>query len=461
MLSCVLPYVDMESEMYLNRYSTSQSDHVKKMHNLISQYEVTSDIHVSRTLDQSYYYMMENTRTRDHDQVVYRYTREQSLKKLSQGKPSENRLLMVNQLWLWKIDEHTILTSLPERWHEGAEPKIMSAILKSRPYLTPKAINWISHVVDQCVNFSEEPNRAGLSERYTKIFARAIATASDAEARYYSSFTEAITKGHIDQTYIDVNIENEIKLLQEIKDIRDELNMLSRVMSDQIDVIAKLSQWASSPHDKFDYGWDVDARRVQIKRMDEDAERVEKSLNHLLDFKQKQINIQEAQQSRKQAEETALQGKFIFVFTIVTVIFTPLSFLAALFAIQIKEFPHDDKGLNLDGSWVGKYMAAGEFTMIGAMCLITLAVWNKDRMVESYRRYQEKQSTRRRRDADESAVPLRSRARADPAALLDLQRSAGTNVSPKETWLESTGFREESGNGPSTLGKRKVNESSV
>lgn len=105
--------------------------------------------------------------------------------------------------------------------------------------------------------------------------------------------------------------------------------------------------------------------------------------------------------------------------------------------------------------------AAGEFTMIGAMCLITLAVWNKDRMVESYRRYQEKQSTRRRRDADESAVPLRSRARADPAALLDLQRSAGTNVSPKETWLESTGFREESGNGPSTLGKRKVNESSV
>lgn len=103
---------------------------------------------------------------------------------------------------------------------------------------------------------------------------------SDAEARYYSSFTEAITKGHIDQTYIDVNIENEIKLLQEIKDIRDELNMLSRVMSDQIDVIAKLLQWASSPHDKFDYGWDVDARRVQIKRMDEDAERVEKSVRH-------------------------------------------------------------------------------------------------------------------------------------------------------------------------------------
>jgi hypothetical protein len=72
----------MESEQYLHRNSSAQSDHVRRMHDLISQYEVTSDIHVSRTLDQSYYDVMDNTRIRDHDQVVYRYTREKSLRKV-------------------------------------------------------------------------------------------------------------------------------------------------------------------------------------------------------------------------------------------------------------------------------------------------------------------------------------------------------------------------------------------
>jgi hypothetical protein len=30
--------------------------------------------------------------------------------------------------------------------------------------------------------------------------------------------------------------------------------------------------------------------------------------------------------------------------------------MAALFAISIKEFPHDDNGLSFDGRWIGKYM---------------------------------------------------------------------------------------------------------
>jgi hypothetical protein len=75
----------------------------------------------------------------------------------------------------------------------------------------------------------------------------------------------------------EINIEEDIKLLQEIKDIRDELNMLSRVLGDQLYVTAKLSQWAKE-QSVFKYDWGVDSRLLQIKRMDEDAERVEKSV---------------------------------------------------------------------------------------------------------------------------------------------------------------------------------------
>jgi hypothetical protein len=64
--------------------------------------------------------------------------------------------------------------------------------------------------------------------------------------------------------------------------------------------------------------------------------------------------------------------------------------MAALFAIQIKEFPHDDKRLNFNGRWIGKYMgktsvallcpftdllAAGEFATLGVISVISLALW--------------------------------------------------------------------------------------
>jgi hypothetical protein len=52
-------------------------------------------LHARRTLDQSYYYMLESTRLRDKDQVVWRYT-----KKIEIEQPA---VMMVDQLWLWTL----------------------------------------------------------------------------------------------------------------------------------------------------------------------------------------------------------------------------------------------------------------------------------------------------------------------------------------------------------------------
>ena len=62
--------------------------------------------------------------------------------------------------------------------------------------------------------------------------------------------------------------------------------------------------------------------------MIKDAETVRKSLDMLLDLKQKQANINEAKSSRKQSEETAKQGVAIMVFTLVTTAFVSLSIFA-------------------------------------------------------------------------------------------------------------------------------------
>jgi hypothetical protein len=63
-------------------------------------------VHESRTLDQYYYSCLPNTDHRDDDQVVTRYF------KLKGG--VKRRMLRVDQLWLWVIDESAHESAIPE-----------------------------------------------------------------------------------------------------------------------------------------------------------------------------------------------------------------------------------------------------------------------------------------------------------------------------------------------------------
>jgi hypothetical protein len=60
-------------------------------------YDVHAPLHVRRTLDQSYFWTMEDTTSRDRDQVVFRGTKG--------GRVYNTRVVMVDQLWLWILDE--------------------------------------------------------------------------------------------------------------------------------------------------------------------------------------------------------------------------------------------------------------------------------------------------------------------------------------------------------------------
>jgi len=59
-------------------------------------------LHMRRTLDQFYYWTVEDTALQDRDQVVCRGTR--SLNDLE----ATTRVVMVDQLWLWILDESRI-----------------------------------------------------------------------------------------------------------------------------------------------------------------------------------------------------------------------------------------------------------------------------------------------------------------------------------------------------------------
>lgn len=161
-----------------------------------------------------------------------------------------------------------------------------------------------------------------------------------------------------DPTFVDtlLDIGEETALLAETKDIRDELNMISMVLKSQTSVLDDLSnalleelrgnqhqQKQADVRKRFREQLKIiDVHLKDLERMDRQAEGIYTSLTHLLDLKQKHANAFEARFARDQAAFTGRQGQTIMVFTIVTIVFLPMSFIAAFFAIPVKEFAHEN-----------------------------------------------------------------------------------------------------------------------
>jgi ankyrin repeat protein/Mg2+ and Co2+ transporter CorA len=166
-----------------------------------------------------------------------------------------------------------------------------------------------------------------------------------------------------------LNIAKEAQLLVECNDIEDELSILTAVLQQQRGVLQDMGQALkelSSAHGATKHDMPkkcgqqkrlVDQHLLDIERMRKQAKRVNESLHQVLDLKQKHANALEARFARDQAQDTARQGRTILVFTIVTIVFLPMSFMAAFFAINIVEFPHDpNAGSAIPLSYVAKYL---------------------------------------------------------------------------------------------------------
>lgn len=176
-----------------------------------------------------------------------------------------------------------------------------------------------------------------------------------------------------------LDIRTETKLLAEIKDIRDELNILNVVLESQMVALEGFEEIVLGEIRSSDSGSGsgnggsnrraTDAivaeirkrsreqlRRVEYRlrdldRMDNQAHTLYRGLTDLLDLKQKHSNALEARFAGDQAVIAARQGQTIMVFTIVTIVFLPMSFIAAFFAINLPEWEG-----RLNVAYVSKYM---------------------------------------------------------------------------------------------------------
>jgi Mg2+ and Co2+ transporter CorA len=267
---------------------------------------------------------------------------------------------MVHQMWLWVIDDRTIISAFTEQMASDdrslfqfldrslenfTERLYVSNSESSLPTSKIRPANLlIQEFVSRCTNFLDRPNLAGFSDPLFSSFDNVIGGVSEKVTKKYADFRSTLesVEDKIRDT-VNINITEESELLLDIRDVRDELSMVRNVFCQQRDVLedmnTELSDSKTDIHSTVFSGSSCIPRVSKFLRrlqlIDENAEIVERAIQHLLDLKQKRANLNQTRYLACQASNTARQGKIILAFTVVTVFFTPLSWASAVFAVDL------------------------------------------------------------------------------------------------------------------------------
>ncbi|KAK2018663.1 hypothetical protein LZ32DRAFT_575203 [Colletotrichum eremochloae] len=257
-----------------------------------------------------------------------------SREKRRMDRESRKQILVVAQLWVWKIDENTVISAFPDRWDNKNAKTLLNSIkhrvLGMRGIRSSDAdmMRIVEAIVESAAGYSEEEFHFQFEgpRSYCNVFAASIANISNEAMKRYADFKATISRMGTTKTVLD-DLRAEIELLQEIDDVREEINMIKRVLRSQERVLDGFREAAERPpgepakaykHPTLDF----------FKRLEEDANRVRDSITTLLDLRQREANIEEALSASE-------QSKILFIFTGATVVFAPISWATSIFQIEI------------------------------------------------------------------------------------------------------------------------------
>ncbi|KAI0438289.1 hypothetical protein F4803DRAFT_103355 [Xylaria telfairii] len=279
------------------------------------------------------------------------------------------KLLMVHQLWLWKLDDNTVITCCPDRCHIGPGNTLIDTIRQSGIESMKEPDDLIQHILYKCATSVDKLHSAGLDAHILDIFDDHIANMSEEEVVLFKQFQKNMEERDRKKNQ---NITAEIKLLYGVKDICDELKLLKRIFEIQSRVLSDFTRifWPGDQErrDSFLENCGVKTLIDRTAGIDQNAKNTLGELNFLIQIKQTQSSLDEAEAAR-------LLNNNIFLFTIVTIIFTPLSFITSLFAVPIKQFPHDGtSNLSYDSIWITERMFAGELTTLAVVAIIAVMI---------------------------------------------------------------------------------------
>ncbi|KAI1470342.1 uncharacterized protein F4812DRAFT_261902 [Daldinia caldariorum] len=289
--------------------------------------------------------------------------------------------LMSRQLWLWKLDDNTIITAIPSRANGMTADTLLETIRQGNLDVLTTPNDLIKRILHETVSFLDEFKWAGLGIHILDIFEGEIATETNREAEFFKTFSS----GNWSPDNVNRFIQEAADCTYRVRDIRDELHLLRQVFETQAKVVSDFAAvfWPTGAPGSQKQG-NVASRDMRegfirdcglqslvqrVRRMEGDASTTLEGLSTIIQAMQAQASLKEAEQSR-------FLNLMILPFTIITVIFTPLSFLTSLFAVNTLAFPHNDDGeLRLPASWFSWRMVVGEISSLLPLGLLVLLIY--------------------------------------------------------------------------------------
>ncbi|KAI1744901.1 hypothetical protein F4680DRAFT_455877 [Xylaria scruposa] len=419
-------------------------------------------IHPRRTLDQAYYWTLKSTKKRDRDQVIYRGTTatrdafhrydEENKEWLEHKELSGrdcgtcrtnikkvSRVIMVDQLWMWILDNKTLITCFPKRY--GANKQDYSGVHKSiRTSLENLGSNQIRTVFELALIVLNEctttffdctkslDRRPQIIDEFSKAIGKITHKQTVAFTRLWR-WTDEARKIFRSQGYMNtrglhiplLDINPEGKLEREIEDIIEELDIMLRISNSHQDIIKSFIEQVEhilDPRGDFRRRFErnnaglskkkeyenyqsfklranecqgrIDGHVKDLESLRKTAKNTADDVLHLLTMKQQQASVVQAWQAVKQSDETIKQGRSIMVFTLATIVFLPLSFLTSVFGMNNHEFGDNNWSLGKQLKYI--------FLISAAVVLVSLffafSAWIRAWIWSLYSRISTKFTTR-------------------------------------------------------------------
>ncbi|RSL81667.1 hypothetical protein CEP52_017150 [Fusarium oligoseptatum] len=359
-----------------------------------------------------------------------------------QGTDFKPVLTMVDQLWMWVLPEigrspPTIITAFPQRCNRMTSSTsknmtvLIANIMERARELAVRTSGELAEVIaSECSRiYLDATSDRKPPIQFLEIYNTSIGEITDKETKRFRDFQDAIKPikpkevngveipQEIDPDTLKkmIDIEEDIEDLRQIKDIREELSIMSSLFHVQKEVLEVMDHAIRDdidpvhrhPHLFPEFSTptrslstsgssavDVKERASQslmlmavnrnietVQRLEQYAELAATAIQQLLDLKNKQATLLQEQLARKLTIQTGKQGNTIMWFTVATIIFLPLSFMASFLALEISEFPWSNDKLSLS------FVLPILFTVSVAVCVpaVTMAFkWDKVKAAAGY-----------------------------------------------------------------------------
>lgn len=311
--------------------------------------EVICYDHLGRTLDEAYYPGLspEALDLRNQDQVVsqIRDTFELHDERERQGKKIDGTsfILMIPQLWLYKLGEVVVSSyTMPHGTGYALDYDDVETLRhrgKASRLRKRQPVDAETHLGLIMTAFIDR-----FGEHYTSNGVEYPPPLDLFETRVVgilSEVTNYVKKAPGDESNINkLEYRRERYFIHVISDVRSELTMIKHILEQQERVLMQFFKDCKHASEEPPLPYWVQIKASQetiqqymrrVEKIDGDADRIEKNIQDMLNLKRTHASI-------KDAHSSLILSTAVIGFTVITIVFTPLAFLTALFALKIDGF---------------------------------------------------------------------------------------------------------------------------